>query len=283
MHLQGRIISSRLFLADSFEQFRIFGREADDKSGLDIVPSQVGSGITAVHLHLFQTRNTMGRRKIEIKQITDRRRKKATFDKRKRGILKKAHELAVLTGSTVSLSIKNDAVSEDHVFADSEDTSESQGEDQLQSSDLLALDANPFRRSSGMDQPQDAEEQSLLAAADQLVPWVPKMTGPNLVGTEDMGLMSDLSNEINTTNMSNLGTYGNSLKTTGAGGISSIGGVDAVAGLDVNTAGSSEYEALLKEFTACLGGYDYMYSGVSPYESIFGSSVPALEWGGQVW
>ncbi|ODQ59217.1 hypothetical protein WICANDRAFT_22539, partial [Wickerhamomyces anomalus NRRL Y-366-8] len=38
----------------------------------------------------------MGRRKISIQPITDERNRKVTFVKRKAGLFKKAHELAVL-------------------------------------------------------------------------------------------------------------------------------------------------------------------------------------------
>jgi len=43
------------------------------------------------------------RRKIEIKFITDKSRRHITFSKRKAGIMKKAYELSVLTGTQVLL------------------------------------------------------------------------------------------------------------------------------------------------------------------------------------
>lgn len=60
----------------------------------------------------------MGRRKIEIKKLENLRNRKSTFKKRRQGILKKAHELAVLTDSKVTLMIKNGQDFENHVFND---------------------------------------------------------------------------------------------------------------------------------------------------------------------
>ena len=60
----------------------------------------------------------MGRRKIEIKRLDNRRSRNATFKKRRQGILKKANELAILTDSKVTLSIKNGESLENHVFND---------------------------------------------------------------------------------------------------------------------------------------------------------------------
>lgn len=47
----------------------------------------------------------MGRRKIEIKQITDPRKRDATFFLRKKGLIKKAMELSILCGCQISLVI----------------------------------------------------------------------------------------------------------------------------------------------------------------------------------
>lgn len=47
----------------------------------------------------------MGRKKIEIKPITEDRNRQVTLTKRKFGVFKKAHELAVLTKSDVALII----------------------------------------------------------------------------------------------------------------------------------------------------------------------------------
>lgn len=60
----------------------------------------------------------MGRRKIEIRKLENTRNRNATFKKRRQGILKKAHELAILTDSKVTLSISNKDFNEDHVFND---------------------------------------------------------------------------------------------------------------------------------------------------------------------
>lgn len=47
----------------------------------------------------------MGRRKIEIEFIKEDRGRSTTFIKRKAGLFKKAHELAVLTGAKVAVVI----------------------------------------------------------------------------------------------------------------------------------------------------------------------------------
>ncbi|EJT51879.1 hypothetical protein A1Q1_06876 [Trichosporon asahii var. asahii CBS 2479] len=47
----------------------------------------------------------MGRKKIEIKPLTDERNRNVTFLKRKAGLMKKAYELSVLCGANVSLLI----------------------------------------------------------------------------------------------------------------------------------------------------------------------------------
>ncbi|KAE8272271.1 hypothetical protein A4X09_0g3 [Tilletia walkeri] len=49
----------------------------------------------------------MGRKKIKIARIEDERSRQVTFLKRRNGVMKKAHELAVLTGSDVGLIIFN--------------------------------------------------------------------------------------------------------------------------------------------------------------------------------
>lgn len=67
---------------------------------------------------MFRSKVGMGRRKIEIKKLENVRNRNATFKKRRQGILKKAHELAVLTDSKVTLSIKNGDALENHVFND---------------------------------------------------------------------------------------------------------------------------------------------------------------------
>ncbi len=52
---------------------------------------------------------TKGRRKIDIKYIREKSRRHITFSKRKAGIVKKAHELATLTGTDVLLLIASEA------------------------------------------------------------------------------------------------------------------------------------------------------------------------------
>src|SRR3989338_2675067 len=49
-----------------------------------------------------------GRRRIPIQFITDRNRRQVTFSKRKAGIMKKAFELSVLTGTEVLLLITSE-------------------------------------------------------------------------------------------------------------------------------------------------------------------------------
>lgn len=49
----------------------------------------------------------MGRRKIEIQPITDERNRTITFVKRKAGLFKKAHELAILCQVDLAVIILN--------------------------------------------------------------------------------------------------------------------------------------------------------------------------------
>ncbi|KAJ6783284.1 hypothetical protein PWT90_02191 [Aphanocladium album] len=58
----------------------------------------------------------MGRRKLAIEKITDRRRMRLTLGKRSNGIMKKAYELAVLTGCDVSISINHQDLNIKQVF-----------------------------------------------------------------------------------------------------------------------------------------------------------------------
>ncbi|KYQ93382.1 putative MADS-box transcription factor [Tieghemostelium lacteum] len=51
----------------------------------------------------------MGRKKIKIQKIADERNRQVTFNKRKNGLIKKAMELSLLCGSTVSLIIVNNS------------------------------------------------------------------------------------------------------------------------------------------------------------------------------
>ncbi|KAI8648846.1 MADS-box domain-containing protein [Fusarium sp. Ph1] len=50
----------------------------------------------------------MGRRRIEIKRIPERASRVTTFNKRKKGLFKKAYELGVLTGCKISLFIEGE-------------------------------------------------------------------------------------------------------------------------------------------------------------------------------
>ncbi|KAI3920507.1 hypothetical protein MKX01_000846 [Papaver californicum] len=45
----------------------------------------------------------MGKRKIEMKKIEDRKKRSVAFTKRRNGLFKKAHELCVLTGANISM------------------------------------------------------------------------------------------------------------------------------------------------------------------------------------
>ena len=49
------------------------------------------------------TKQKMGRRKIEIKLIENHTKRQVTYSKRRDGILKKAHELSVLCDANISL------------------------------------------------------------------------------------------------------------------------------------------------------------------------------------
>ncbi|EIW67748.1 hypothetical protein TREMEDRAFT_20130, partial [Tremella mesenterica DSM 1558] len=51
----------------------------------------------------FVDGNDSGRRKIRIEYIADKGRRHITFSKRKAGIMKKAYELSILTGTQVLL------------------------------------------------------------------------------------------------------------------------------------------------------------------------------------
>src|SRR3989338_6267241 len=50
----------------------------------------------------------LGRRRVPIKFITDRNRRQISFSKRKAGIMKKAFELSILTGTEVLLLITSE-------------------------------------------------------------------------------------------------------------------------------------------------------------------------------
>lgn len=147
---------------------------------------------------------SMGRKKIVIERIIDRRRKKATFDKRKKGILKKAHELAVLTGSTVSLSIRNDDVSEDHVFSELADAAAL-----LPSIEDAVLDPNVIPSSPVSEiggrldlAPVNADPFEPAALTDDaMVPWMPS----GLV--QDLGTASPCVEPLDACNME-LSTFG---------------------------------------------------------------------------
>lgn len=54
------------------------------------------------------TTNSYGRRKIDIQFIQEKNRRSVTFSKRKKGIMKKAYELSVLTGSEILLLVASE-------------------------------------------------------------------------------------------------------------------------------------------------------------------------------
>jgi hypothetical protein len=58
----------------------------------------------------------MGRNKIAIKTIENKRQKGITFHRRKHGLIKKAHELSVLTGARVAV-LMFDAKDECHLVS----------------------------------------------------------------------------------------------------------------------------------------------------------------------
>ncbi|KAF6802360.1 MADS box protein [Colletotrichum sojae] len=88
----------------------------DQTSPTDLDESQVGNGNVAENRGVKRQRPSTAddddddddkggreRRKIEIKFINDKSRRHITFSKRKAGIMKKAYELSVLTGTQVLL------------------------------------------------------------------------------------------------------------------------------------------------------------------------------------
>ncbi|KAK9423544.1 putative SRF-type transcription factor [Seiridium cardinale] len=89
----------------------------DQSAAGDLDDSHVGNGNGAESRGVKRPRNSIAadddddddekggreRRKIEIKFITDKSRRHITFSKRKAGIMKKAYELSVLTGTQVLL------------------------------------------------------------------------------------------------------------------------------------------------------------------------------------
>ncbi|GJC97154.1 SRF-type transcription factor [Colletotrichum higginsianum] len=88
----------------------------DQTSPTDLDESQVGNGNAAENRGVKRQRPSTAddddddddkggreRRKIEIKFINDKSRRHITFSKRKAGIMKKAYELSVLTGTQVLL------------------------------------------------------------------------------------------------------------------------------------------------------------------------------------
>ncbi|OAA44447.1 Transcription factor, MADS-box [Cordyceps fumosorosea ARSEF 2679] len=118
----------------------------------------------------------MGRKKLVIEKIKEPRRRKVTFVKRKRGILKKAHELAVLTGSVVTLLIHNDNVSEKHAFGESDavqiehptNVNQSASRDDAELQDWQ-VDELPLR-SDAHATPLEPGSSSFM---EELVPWQP--------------------------------------------------------------------------------------------------------------
>ncbi len=62
----------------------------------------------------------MGRKKIDIKLIEDKKDRQVTFAKRKIGLLKKAAELAILCGTKVSL-LFTDLSDQLHTYSNTDD------------------------------------------------------------------------------------------------------------------------------------------------------------------
>ena len=50
----------------------------------------------------------MGRKKIEMKLVDDKKIRRVTFKKRRLGVLKKAMELSLLTGAAITMKIYNE-------------------------------------------------------------------------------------------------------------------------------------------------------------------------------
>ncbi|KAK8146253.1 hypothetical protein G3M48_003379 [Beauveria asiatica] len=143
----------------------------------------------------------MGRKKLVIEEIKEPRRRKVTFVKRKRGILKKAHELAVLTGSAVTLSIHNENLLEKHAFGGSGEVqidepinvSQFASSDDAGLQDLQVDEALPRSDAHGT-----SLEPGTSSVTEELVPWQPvkiyseeTILGASLPGSD--GLSVDAS------------------------------------------------------------------------------------------
>ncbi|KAM3502487.1 hypothetical protein MY11210_009051 [Beauveria gryllotalpidicola] len=118
----------------------------------------------------------MGRKKLVIEEIKEPRRRRVTFVKRKRGILKKARELAVLTGSAVTLSIHNENLVERHSFGGSGEVQieEPINASQSASSDDAGLQDWPVDKAlPRSDAHATSLEPGSSSATDELVPWQP--------------------------------------------------------------------------------------------------------------
>ena len=119
----------------------------------------------------------MGRKKLVIERIEDLKKRKITRLKREKGIKKKAYELSVLTGVSVTLQILTDGSSETYTFG---------GSGQVQVTDPPSV--NPSSASSDDAELQawqideaplrnDAQATSMELASspftEELVPWRP--------------------------------------------------------------------------------------------------------------
>lgn len=115
----------------------------------------------------------MGRRRIEIVEIRDPRRRKSTFQKRKSGILKKARELAILTGSKISLTINNDIMASSHHFH--ADGMENLSEEVPSSDSVLSMELLPASGPPPSLQSIEAFSEDLQPAGAEMVPWMPTL------------------------------------------------------------------------------------------------------------
>lgn len=143
----------------------------------------------------------MGRRKIVIEWIADRRKRKATFEKRKRGIEKKANEFAILTGSAVTLRIQNEAVSEERIFGESADAGSSSSNTAVSpysSTESLAMNTHssiPGRVKEMGREGAPWHPDPALPGVTDLVPFSPRAGVPSS-GFSALPCLGDTSDDI---------------------------------------------------------------------------------------
>ena len=133
----------------------------------------------------------MGRRRIEIVEIKDARRRKSTFQKRKSGILKKAQELAILTGSKITLKIDNEIMVSNHLFHTG--GMETIPEAPPSPSDIFSTELVPLRHAT----PLPLSEATTDVEPDfaELVPWIPDILP--VTSSSDADAQAEIDNSFN--------------------------------------------------------------------------------------